>query len=594
MRELVTYLLKFLYRKYLTDPGRGSRRLPKEAVCGGPEELAEALLPIIAKVLPSTLAETKRQRTPPVAPALLALAILIGVVLRFADLHGVPPALNQDEAVNGYDAYSLFLTGRDHLGHPFSFAGLESFGDWVTPLLTFLTVPAVGLFGLQTEVLRSVSALVGVLLIPIMYLLAVELFGRRSIGLVAAFAIALDPWHVHLSRWAISPSVMPTMVALTMLAIVWTAHRRSSRGIVTVAVAAGLTIASYPTMKFYVPLLGLAGLAAYWRDLRHIKIEAMLYAAIIFIVIAAPALYLSTVDPGGRARFDQVSIFHLPNLGFSLLKNQYQAYFSPSFLFLSGDGDPMHSPPGFGVALLTSFPFLIVGLFWLLKSLVRPGKPIERQSSLFLFLALLLYPLPGSLTLPSPHGLRAAHVIPLLDLTTAIGIVIGLFAFLARPSADRRIAVPQAILAGGFLLVFAAIPTDLYQHFDNYFNHYPKEVAPSFQFGLQQALSYAHLHEREYDQIWVVDTNEPYIYVLFFNQWLPSEVHDKLQVSRNPPGFNQVYAFGKYHFLFLPSSINKNQLRILYTVNYPSGGVAYQVRGGVAGQGGRVLVVSRS
>src|SRR5205085_920248 len=75
---------------------------------------------------------------------LVLAALLVGAALRFADPRGVPPALNQDEAVIGYDAYSLLHTGRDHLGHPFPFAGLESFGDWVSPLLTFLTVPAVG------------------------------------------------------------------------------------------------------------------------------------------------------------------------------------------------------------------------------------------------------------------------------------------------------------------------------------------------------------------------------------------------------------------------------------------------------------------
>jgi len=83
-------------------------------------------------------------------------AILAGALLRFTNLGEIPSGLNQDEAVNGYDAYSLFLTGRDHHGHPFPFAGLESFGDWASPLLTFLTVPAVGLFGLRVEVVRGV------------------------------------------------------------------------------------------------------------------------------------------------------------------------------------------------------------------------------------------------------------------------------------------------------------------------------------------------------------------------------------------------------------------------------------------------------
>src|ERR1051325_3302574 len=125
--------------------------------------------------------------------ALLIVVILVGGVLRFARLHEIPPGLNQDEAVNGYDAYSLFLTGRDHHGHPFPFAGLESFGDWVSPLLTFLTAPAVGLLGLRVEVVRGVTAALGVLALLVMYLLGSELFQRPAVGVAAAFAIALSP-----------------------------------------------------------------------------------------------------------------------------------------------------------------------------------------------------------------------------------------------------------------------------------------------------------------------------------------------------------------------------------------------------------------
>ena len=62
------------------------------------------------------------------AALIVLVAVILGAALRLTALADVPPALNQDEAVSGYDAYSLFLTGRDHLGHPFPFAGLESDG----------------------------------------------------------------------------------------------------------------------------------------------------------------------------------------------------------------------------------------------------------------------------------------------------------------------------------------------------------------------------------------------------------------------------------------------------------------------------------
>src|SRR5512143_1335904 len=117
------------------------------------------------------------------SPAAWALlAVFVGGLLRFTALSDIPPGFNQDEAVNGYDAYSLFLTGRDHHGHPFPFAGLESFGDWASPLLTFVTAPAVGIFGLHVEVVRGVAAALGLLVIPVVYVLACKLFKRPAFG----------------------------------------------------------------------------------------------------------------------------------------------------------------------------------------------------------------------------------------------------------------------------------------------------------------------------------------------------------------------------------------------------------------------------
>ncbi len=90
-------------------------------------------------------------------------------------------------------------------------------GDWSSPLLTFLTVPFVGLLGLHMEVLRLVSATIGVILVPVIYLLGYELWERRSVGMVAAWLVAVTPWHVHLSRWAIPPTLVPTMVGLSFI-----------------------------------------------------------------------------------------------------------------------------------------------------------------------------------------------------------------------------------------------------------------------------------------------------------------------------------------------------------------------------------------
>ncbi|HET8628679.1 MAG TPA: glycosyltransferase family 39 protein [Thermomicrobiales bacterium] len=521
----------------------------------------------------------------------MALALAVGLVLRCWNLGGVPPALNQDEAVNGYDAYSLFLTGRDHLGHPFPIAGLESFGDWVSPLLTFLTAPAVGLFGLRVETVRAVAAALGALTIPAVYLLAVELFGRRLTGVLAAWLVALLPWAIHLSRWAIPPATVPPLVALTLFALARAAYRRGARGVVAAGLVAGLAVLGYPTMKLYVPLLLLAALLVYGRDYLRVGAEALAYAALVFLAVAGPNLYLSLRDPGGRARFDQVALFATGHAGLGDALRQYASYFAPRFLFVAGDGDPMHAPPGFGVLPPALLPLLLAGLAWLVAEVAFPSVPGRRRSALFLLAAVALYPVPGALTVSSPHALRAASLIPLAAVVAAAGAV----AVLDLAHSLLRAARP-VLLRGALALLIAlgGVPLglELARQYANYARDYPREVAPLFQYGLAQMVAYARAHEGEYDEIWFSGASAPYIYVLFYDRWPPSDAHASLVVRRAPPRFNRVDALGKYHF-GEPADLGGRQLPVLYTVDEPAGGIAFAARGGPTPAHGRVLFIYR-
>lgn len=521
-------------------------------------------------------------RTTPARLAVLA-AVLVAAALRFFDLARVPPALNQDEAVNGYDAYSLLLTGRDHLGHPFPIAGLESFGDWVSPLLTFLSVPFVGAWGLDLWTIRAVSAVVGVLAVPLVYGLGVEFLGSRAVGVGAAWLLAVSPWHVHLSRWAIPPALVPTMVALLLLALAWTGRRGGGRAAVATSLVAALTVLSYPTMKLYVPLLLLAALAIYAPSLRRVGWEALAYAAVLFLAVAGPNLYLSVFDPSGQSRLEEVSIFSHADVTPSLLVSQYLSYLHPSFLFLTGDGDPLHSPPGYGLEPWIALPLLAVGFMSLLVMLVRGASP--RRPLLLLLAALVLYPVPGSLTLPAPHTLRAAHVLPMLALLAGVGavaVIKGVRAILgdAQPRNVRAVTLVCAAL-----LVAAYVP-GLGSWYANYFGQYPKLVTEPWHYGLEEAIGYTREHEAEYDAIYIDDrrTNQPYIYVyvLFYARWPPSEVHETQEVQRK---------IGRYRFQ--TPDLRPEELDVLHVSRDPQGRPMYEVRGGEAASGERVLLVRR-
>lgn len=518
----------------------------------------------------------------------LGLASILGLALRCWDLAGVPPGLNQDEAVYGYDAYSILLTGRDHLGHPFPFAGLETFGDWSSPLLTFLSVPVVALFGLHVEALRGLTAVIGVAGIPLVYALGTRLSQRRSVGLTAAWILAVLPWSVHLSRWAIIPSTVPTMIAAAMLASVWALQTGSRRGIVLAAIVAGITTASYHAMKVYVPLLVLLAAAVYWRELWRMRWEPLVYAGLVLIVLAGPSLYLTLRDPGGGARLAQTSVFNDSSFSLGLMARQYGSYFSPGFWFASGDGDPMHLPPGQGPFPWVSAPFLLTGIATLSWTALRGARSSAKKGAVFLLGAILLYPIPGSITVPSPHVLRAAHVIPIGAMVAGVGAVA-----IADLVSRYRVARPRLAFAAAGLafVVVLSVSVELAGNYRFYFGAYRDEVAEQFHSGAGEALAYVDQHDPEVDEIWLPgDMNSVYIYVLFYRRWSPEDVHRNLVVHRDPPNWNRVESIGKYRFGDPPQFLANG---VRYTSRLPDGTAAYEVISG-SSEAKRVLVLRQA
>ena len=100
---------------------------------------------------------------------ILAAILIFSLVIRVFRLTSVPPALNQDEAVNGYDAYALGLTLKDHHGN-FLPVMLQSFDDWASPLITYITIPLVKNLGLSVFSVRITASLLGVGSIFLLYL----------------------------------------------------------------------------------------------------------------------------------------------------------------------------------------------------------------------------------------------------------------------------------------------------------------------------------------------------------------------------------------------------------------------------------------
>jgi 4-amino-4-deoxy-L-arabinose transferase-like glycosyltransferase len=511
----------------------------------------------------------------------LGLAIVIAAVLRLIGIDQVPPGLHQDEAMNGLDAYSIGLTGRDHLGNPFPIAGLESFGDWASPLLTLISAPILALTGPHVVPLRAIAACVGVIGVPGIYWCGRMLLGRRDLALLAAWFLALAPAHAHMSRAAIPPATVPTLVPLLLAFVLAALRQRGELALAGAGAFAGLVTLGYPTMKLYVPLLLLAIAAIEWRAVRAAPRWGLIAGAAAFAAIAGPNIFLSIADPGGRTRLSQISAVGQADSGPLELIAGYVAYFTPGYLFGPAGGIRTH---GFGLLLWSLMPLLLIGLARLFAIVWNPGEARCRRGAGVLLAAFFLAPVPGALTVPSPHTERGSSLIPLGLLVCAAGTT----PFLDLLYQQWQRQNWRAYGAAAAIVVLLALPfVESASRLDRYYREFPTTGAAVFSAGIAEVITWVAPRAANYDEVWLPFS---YNYYLFYGAVPPSEIHTTLEVRRTAGRFNRIDAYGRYHFGVPPISLPNFTLQ---TTIYDAGGVARYEIGTATSQQNRRLLVAR-
>jgi 4-amino-4-deoxy-L-arabinose transferase-like glycosyltransferase len=124
-----------------------------------------------------------------------------GLFLYLYKLDGIPAGLYIDEALPGYNAYSLMKTGKDEYGKILPLV-LRFYGSFNPPLYTYLTIIPVYIFGLSVFSVRLVSALAGLLsVIPFYLLLKNSKIVKNKCAIFAsAMLFVISPWLVLHSR----------------------------------------------------------------------------------------------------------------------------------------------------------------------------------------------------------------------------------------------------------------------------------------------------------------------------------------------------------------------------------------------------------
>jgi hypothetical protein len=176
---------------------------------------------------------------------LILLAITgVAIFFRFFQLGTLPPGFQFDEAFNAIDA-QFVLAGNRPLFLPAN-AGREV-------IYTYWQAWLIRIFGFDVYTLRLASAILGVLAIPVTYILVRGLIHKNSRAIAAgtALTLAISIWHIHFSRYGIRVISMPIIFSgafgLAWLGAFASTRRTQILAYIGSGLLTGLSVWTHPT-----------------------------------------------------------------------------------------------------------------------------------------------------------------------------------------------------------------------------------------------------------------------------------------------------------------------------------------------------------
>lgn len=429
----------------------------------------------------------------------LLLIICLAAYLRFVGIADKSQGLYVDEASIAYNAKSIGLTLRDEYGQflPLAF---RSFGDFKPPLLEYLSIPWVSIFG-EVSGVKYFSATLGILTVLLIGLVAKRIFKRTDIGLVSALSLAINPWHVNLSRHAIEAVLSTFLISLALFLFI---HSKIRSSLCILA----LSTFAYHSARFLSPILAVIFFFIYFKNNKPKLNLGWLSLALSWIFCL-----IILVQPFTLARASGVSVFNSYH-GLQLIRHllsSYVSYFSPRVLAL-GDWQPRNNIFAINNIWLWTLASFYFGLIFYI-----------RRRSLILLL-LLISPLPAAAAIDPFHAIRSLTMVMPLSIFSGLGIV--LFVDVIKNALLKKTAIIFFVI----LVIFQSLLLTERLTVQN-----PITAYDQWNTGYQDLVEkLMALDTSSYREIIVDNTDEPAIYSLW-------QVFGGVSVNQKIPLYHNYY-----------------------------------------------------
>lgn len=464
----------------------------------------------------------------------------LGIYLYFYKLGRIPSGFYIDEALPGYSAYSLLLTGKDEYGKLWPIV-LRFYGSYNPFLFTYLVIPSISIFGLNAFSVRFVSALAGLLSAFVIYhlLCGCRFTKLKSTPLLGTLLFIISPWAILHSRVGYEVSLGFFFLTLGAL-FLWKSLVNSKHLIWAMTFLSLSTYAAYAE-RYVAPMILVGFLLIFKEKLfskkhsRHIK-----KALLIGFVSQIPNIYLlftpaffpkSNLFGADNIAVQAEKVLLLPyNLSFALsylreFLSQYVAYFSPKSLFFLPDPDLQRSIPELSTFYFWMVVPYCVGIYTLWKNK-------NDNFSKFVFLLVLVSPIPAALT-RDPFSTHRA--MPLL-LPLILVISIGMDTLIKKFS---KIGIISTL----FLVLFSLLLL-----WRSYFVFLPQERAKVWGYGYEQL---AEEVKKRSESNFIIDQSRikpAYVQLAFHLKYSPEEFQKQVDQSIKASYYDRLDFNSHYKF----------------------------------------------
>lgn len=418
----------------------------------------------------------------------------------------MPMGINQDEAFAGYESYSILHYGKDTYGYNYP-VYLTAWGSGMNALYSYLTMPFVLLNNgqLSTLVIRLPQCILACITLIVFYLIVKRVYRDKKMALIALTLMAINPWHIMLSRWGLEANIAPAFLMLGLY--YWIKGIEESKYLIISALFYGLCLYCYAPMWIVVPITIIAQFA-YSFYYKKIKIDKyFIMSILILFILALPLMLFVLVNVGVideiKTRFisiPKMEAFRSGELSLKHIKNSI--YYFWNLMRQQSDDLPHNSIEQFGIYYKFSTPLILIGFVSSCKNIIKSMKDKKFSMEIFVLInfisALMLMCIMNPINV---NKINAIHI-PIIFYCSY-----GLFYILSK----FDIVIGRSFILLYFLAFLGFI--------SYYFTDYQNVIGSAFQKGYDKAIEAAM--QTYNDEIYVTD--EIYYPKILFLEQTPVE-----------------------------------------------------------------------